>query len=204
MIILAGGGDPDQVREIDSWFAEQIDKEKRVVYIPVAMEESVFTYPECEAWFRETYAAHGICNVEMWTDLRGKKPDNEIAAVFIGGGNTFKLLKQVREEGFADALCEYEQKGGVIYGGSAGAILMGKTIETALHADENSVGLDDFRGLDLLNGMDVWCHYADEESEILKAYPYPAYVLREESGLAFIDGQVRSLGAPHMLHTKKE
>ena len=31
MIILAGGGDPDQVREIDEWFAGQIDKEKRVV-----------------------------------------------------------------------------------------------------------------------------------------------------------------------------
>lgn len=204
MIILAGGGDPDQVREIDEWFAGQIDKEKRVVYIPVAMEESVFTYPECEVWFGESYAPYRISNVEMWTDLRGKKLNDEIAAVFIGGGNTFKLLKQMREEGFAETLCEYEQKGGVVYGGSAGAILMGKTIETALHADENSVGLDDFRGLDLLNGMDVWCHYADEEREILNEYPHPAYVLREESGLVFVNGQVRSLGAPYIQYTPKK
>ena len=43
---------------------------------------------------------------------------------------------------------------GVIYiGSSAGSIILGKTIETALHYDENWVGIEDFTGLNIVDGI---------------------------------------------------
>jgi len=43
--------------------------------------------------------------------------------VYIGGGDTFKLLKLIRESGFDEKLLRYYKSGGAIYGGSAGAII---------------------------------------------------------------------------------
>jgi dipeptidase E len=49
------------------------------------------------------------------------------------------------------------------FGGSAGAIIFGATIETCMHLDENLVGLEDLSGLNLCNGRAVWCHYSEKD-----------------------------------------
>lgn len=201
MIILAGGGDSDQARAVDQFFAGAIDIGGRVVYIPVAMEPHVFSYAECEAWFRRAYAAHGITNIEVLTDLRTGELDGA-AAVYIGGGNTFRLLAEVRDSGFGAKLRAYAKSGGVIYGGSAGALLLGASIEHASLLDANAAGLTDFAGLNLLDGWDVWCHYRDEDAPLIQPHPRPLYVLREEGGIAIDGKNIQALGAPYLVNAK--
>lgn len=79
------------------------------------------------------------------------------------GGNTFKLLKEIKESKFDILLEKYLKNVGFVYGGSAGAIIFGKSIETSSHADKNIVGLTELSGLNMLNGFDVWCHYNPKE-----------------------------------------
>ncbi len=195
-LILSGGGGPEAVVPIDLLFAEQCDPQKAVLYVPVAMEAHVYTYGECYDWITATYAPYGIRRIDMCTDLRAATLDDRYTAVFIGGGNTYKLLKEVRESGFDRKLTAYLDRGGLLYGGSAGAILCGRTIETAAYLDENTTGLTDFAGLDLLGGKDIFCHYhgSTDEKTYIGRYPRDLYILHEDSGLFIQNHTVTGVG----------
>ena len=196
-IILSGGGSPEVVVPIDMYFASAIDLSKTVLYIPVAMEAHVFSYDECFAWFRSVYEGYGITNVEMCADLKQLHLDDRYGAVFIGGGNTFKLLNEIQQSDFQGQLRSYLDAGGVLYGGSAGAIVCGRTIEPAACEDENTVGLKDLSGLNLLVDYDVFCHYdLAKHDPFIEGLNRNLYVLYEESGLVFGGGKAMPLGKP--------
>ena len=196
-LLLAGGGEPEQVQSLDEYFANYV-KEGKVLYIPVAMYK--IPYDECESWFRETYAKYNICNIDVCTDLKKAPNLNEYKAIFIGGGNTFKLLKEIKESNFDYALTEYLKNGGFVYGGSAGAIIFGKTIKTSSHADKNLVNLKDLNGLNLIKGYDVWCHYNEKKdlNNVLKL-ENSTIVLYEESGVLFDGEKFITVGKSHLI-----
>jgi len=52
-----------------------------------------------------------------------------------------------------------------IYGGSAGAIIFGKSILSSL--DKNFIGLTDFSGMNLLKDVGIFCHYKPEKEKKL-------------------------------------
>ena len=198
-LLLSGGGEPEQVKALDEYFANYV-KDGKILYIPVAMEK--IPYNACEKWFRETYAKYNLNNIEMQTDLKKIKSLGEYKAIFIGGGNTFKLLKEIKESNFEKTLKDYLNNGGFVYGGSAGAIIFGKTIETAIHADKNNVNLKDLTALNLLEGYDVWCHYDEkQEKEILKLNN-KTLVLYEESGILHDGKNIKSIGKEYLVFPK--
>lgn len=200
-IILSGGGDPETVVPIDEYFAAAIDRQKPVLYIPIAMEGR-FSYDECFGWFTRTYAPFGIRQATLCTDLAALRLDARYAAVFIGGGNTFKLLQAIQQSDFAAQLRAYLAAGGVLYGGSAGAIICGKTIAPAACLDENLVGLQNLAALDLLGGYDVFCHYAPGEYDaFINTLSRKLYLLHEESGLVFDGEKIQSVGRPFLTQT---
>jgi dipeptidase E len=57
-----------------------------------------------------------------------------------------------------------------VYGVSAGAIVLGRDIESCIHYDENAVGIEDTAGLDLLGGHCVWCHFEPHHEERITQY----------------------------------
>lgn len=61
-------------------------------------------------------------------------------------------MTEMRSSGFDEVLEEYIKGDGVVYGGSAGAIILGSNIMTCAHLDENTVGMRGFDGLDVLKG----------------------------------------------------
>ena len=196
-LLIAGGGEPEQVQPLDEYFANYVGKGK-ILYIPVAMYK--IPYDECESWFRETYAKYKLYNIDVCTDLKKAPNLNEYKAVFIGGGNTFKLLKEIKDNNFDSVLKEYIDNGGFVYGGSAGAIIFGKTIKTSSHSDKNFVNLKDLNGLNLLNGYDVWCHYNEENdrNNVLKLEK-STIVLYEESGVLFNGKEFITIGKEHLI-----
>lgn len=194
-LILSGGGDPEQVVPIDEYYASLLDLSKPVLYIPIAMEASTYTYDECLSWFTETYKPYGIEKAELCTDLSSAQIDGRYNSVFIGGGNTFKLLKAIKESPFEAQIKTFLENGGIVYGGSAGAIIFGETIETARlggSSDENNVGLADLSGMNLCGDHDIFCHYTDEDT-VPEGYGRPLYLLYEDSGIV-IDSDVTALG----------
>ena len=194
-LLLSGGGEPDQVKPLDKYFANYV-KDGKILYIPVAMDK--IPYDDCEKWFRETYAKYNLNNIEMCTNLKEINDLNNYKAIFIGGGNTFKLLKEIKESNFDIKLKDYLNNNGFIYGGSAGAIIFGKTIESAIHADKNTVNLKDLNGLNILDDYDVWCHY--KETDNLKDLNRKTIVLYEESGILYDGKEIKTIGKNHLIY----
>jgi len=157
-IFLAGGGNSEESKLLDAQFAAALDPAKPVVYVPNAMRSR--PYQSSLTWFRSVMDGHGAFAIEMWDDLKPRRAASEIAGVYIGGGDTTKLLIEVRERGFDAYLHEMASHGIPIYGGSAGAIILGEDIRTtpeALHPSQY-----DATGLKLVAGFSIVCHYRPE------------------------------------------
>ena len=79
-------------------------------------------------------------------------------ALFMGGGNTYALLKRLRESGLLPAIRERVQAGVPYLGASAGANVAGPTILTT--NDWNVVALDRFDALGLV-AFNINPHYKE-------------------------------------------
>ena len=75
--------------------------------------------------------------------------------IYMMGGNTFYLLKKIRDTKFDIKLKEAINNSIVYVGSSAGSIILGNTIELALAYDKNHVNLVNFTGLKLIDGIIV-------------------------------------------------
>jgi dipeptidase E len=200
-LILAGGGGAEDSRPLDEHFAEWIGPTGRMLYLPIAMDgQHPYTYAQCLDWVSSIYHPLGVTNIEMWTDLasRDHAELSGFDAIYIGGGNTFRLLHLMRRSGFDRVLARFVSRGGAIYGGSAGAILLGHDIMTCAHLDADEVGIVDAAGLDLVGGYAIWCHYQPEDDERIVAYieqyGFPVLALSERGGLQVEDECLKAIG----------
>ena len=173
-VFLCRGGSGIQTTDAYEKFSSLIgDKSKPLLYIPLAMYDC--NMDDCYTWIKEELKNYNIENVEMVRapkDLIDKSLE-DYSAIFIGGGNTFKLLFELKLTGFFDRLKEYINNNGIVFGGSSGAIILGKDIRSCNLDDENDVGLVDTTGIDVLNGYSVLCHYtnrSEEKNEENKSY----------------------------------
>lgn len=106
-------------------------------------------------------------------DLEGKKEEElrvfflDKNVVVVHGGNTFFLMKHVRKSGFDRVIKEFVERGGLYVGISAGSMIAGSNIDSAIleEGDENSVGLTDMTGLNFVD-LIISPHYkeADEQA----------------------------------------
>jgi len=193
-LFLSGGGHANKTKKLDKLFEANVPKSKRVLYIPIAMPPKIYTFGQCFDWINVVFPK---LHIDMWTNLSGRKWEelSKYGAVYIGGGNTFSLLDNIRFNKFESLLLRFYKRGGIIYGGSAGAIIFGKDIQTAGFggdADRNYVGLDEFNGLNLVHGYSVQCHYSTyDDKELLyyvKKKKINVIALPDDTGLV-VDGR---------------
>ena len=170
-LFLAGGGNEKDSLKIDTQFIKCL-RHKKIVYIPLALEPSINGYEGCFDWISSTLSERltgDFVDISMWTNLKGKKETDldGFDAVYIGGGNTYNLLKKIKETGFDQILINFYKKGGIIYGGSAGAIICGYNIATV--EEENEINYADNKALNLINNCSVICHYTKtQENKVLE------------------------------------
>lgn len=111
-----------------------------------------------------------------------------IDAIFISGGNTFGTLQKIRECGFDVDIINYVKAGIVYIGGSAGAHIATKNIEHVTKYDENNVGMTNFDGLGLFDGVLV-CHYTYlrkyDYDDLCNTSEYEAYFLTDSDSIVF-------------------
>lgn len=91
-LFLGGGGSGEQTVLAMNTFGEIIDKNKPLLYIPLAMKPE--KYPKCLEWIKKETAnlnLYDICMVTSFEELKAKN-FQDYCALFIGGGNTYKLL----------------------------------------------------------------------------------------------------------------
>jgi len=192
-LILSGGTGNENEERLNSLFLRLV-KDEPILYIPVARETN--DYSECYDWINSVLKNKKI---NMLVDFKLQKVRLDgFGGIYIGGGNTFKLLKEIKENKFDKELKNFK---GIIFGGSAGAIISGRNIETAAWGsikDENKVKLKDLNGLNLVNGYNIRAHYLKKEEnetkEFVKKTKIPIIALPEDSGVYVENGKIKNIG----------
>jgi dipeptidase E len=131
-------------------------------------------------------------------ELREEFKDKDI--IFVEGGNTFYLLKHVKESGFGIVVRELIERGTIYFGVSAGTYIACPTIEMALWKRE----VDERYGLANMNAMNlvpflISVHYNREKyREVLKAgiskTTFPVKILTDDQSLLVKDDVVTLVG----------
>jgi dipeptidase E len=198
-LILAGGGSERDSLPLDEMLAFWLGSQGKMLYLPVA-QRGMRSLDLCYEWICSTYLPLNITQIKMWTNLgehQGSELD-EFEAVYIGGGNTFSLLAQLRESGFDRYIQEYFDHDGIIYGGSAGAVVLGKDIRTVSHIDSNEVCLLETNGLNLLDGHSIWVHYQPHDDELIYDFinkdNQSVLAISERGGIVFQNDRMVSAG----------
>lgn len=172
-VFLNGGGADIQTIDAYQKLNQIIDHSKPCLYIPLAMKQD--KYEGCYKWITGELKAIEVPGIDMVRSAEelSKKDLNDYSFLFIGGGNTFKLLYDLKRSGAYEKISEYINNDGIVFGGSAGAIIFGKDLEACRLADSNDVNLKDINGFDVLNGISILCHFTNgtpEKDEKSKQY----------------------------------
>lgn len=170
-VLLSGGVGKVKDQAMVSYYASLISPGARILYLPIAKR----TRPFSKSYERmcANMTNFGVkAKIEMWTDLNGKNFEDLVPfdSIYIEGGNPFILLDELKKADFMEPLRKYIESGKLVYGQSAGALIMGADISFAefFETVENTVGLLDTSGLDLFEGYSIWSHYIPENDFIIK------------------------------------
>jgi dipeptidase E len=138
-------------------------------------------------------------------DIEGKTPQEILQffsdknVIHMEGGNTFYLLKAIRESGFDKVLKTLLDKGLAYVGSSAGAYVMCPDIEVAswrMPVDRR-FGITDFTALNYVS-YDLKVHYTDEMETTLRekmgSLKKPLRILTDEQGIYIEDGKEHFIG----------
>jgi dipeptidase E len=198
-IALSGGGGATDSLLLDEMFASWVGPQGRLLYLPVALR-GIRSFESCFEWITATFTPLNITRITMWTGLAEHR-SHELEgfdAVYIGGGNTYSLLAELIQSGFDHHLKVYAAAGGIMYGGSAGAVVLGKDIRMVSHMDRNDIGLLEVNCLNLANGYAICPHYSAQDDTYIEAfvqkYRHPVLGISERSGVILESGEMRSVG----------
>ncbi|MCX6807706.1 MAG: Type 1 glutamine amidotransferase-like domain-containing protein [Patescibacteria group bacterium] len=120
--------------------------------------------------------------------------------VMVEGGNTFYLLKAVRESGFEKVIKDLIQNGIVYIGSSAGSYIACPSIITATWSNHNfdKCGVKDLTAMNLVPFL-IKAHYAPDMQSMLlektKGLGYPMRVLTDEQAILVRDEETQLLGS---------
>lgn len=198
-IFLSGGGDLKKSFELDKEFFFYLKDGSKILYIPIALKRDTVGFEACWDWFSSLISIH--CegrDIDFGMLLENDEiPDlSKYDAIYLGGGNTFKLLNFLYKNKLAKNFIDYLKNDKIIYGGSAGAVVLGKDIRTV--EEENDFDYEHYEGLDLFNGKSFLCHYEENMDkhifQVSKKIKTPIVSLKEGDGLIFVDGIIKKVG----------
>lgn len=175
---------------------------KRVLFVPYAL----FDRDKYAANARERFQKMGYELTSVHTAANPVTAVNETDAVFIGGGNTFRLLKALYEFDLIEAIRNRVSKGMPYIGSSAGSNVAAPTIKTT--NDMPIVQPPSFNALGLVS-FQINPHYLDPDPsskhmgetreeriiQFLEENDTPVVGLREGAMLRIEDGEIMLRGS---------
>lgn len=172
-IILTGGGDSKHFRDIDLKFKSWLPPRCNILLVPLGTNRKNHNYALKR--IKSTFKVLKFNNIAVCSDLSNLSWDflSLFHAVYIDGGNTFTLMHHIQQAKVNKLFKKFLDHGGIINGDSAGAIVLGKKVDSAYFgevADRNRAGLKDYSGLNFLSHWHIHCHYTEDEKEEIKDY----------------------------------
>ncbi|MFA7315811.1 MAG: Type 1 glutamine amidotransferase-like domain-containing protein [Candidatus Paceibacterota bacterium] len=137
----------------------------------------------------EQFKELGIEKINLIDLEIGEVVPKETTILYVSGGNTFKLMHHVRKSNFIDSIKNTLSQNGLYIGVSAGSIIVGNSIESA--GDENTVGLDNFTGLGLID-FSIFPH-SNEETKLEvtsnEKFKNPIFIRDDQAFLIELSGE---------------
>ena len=176
----------------------------KVTFIPASHHVPDFEYH----YFCETFSPLGVKDITVFhPDLpyspQQARTATHVDMIYLGGGNTFHLLKSLRAHHFDKLLKQFVQRGGVLAGLSAGAIVMTPTIATASYPsfdrDDNKVGLRNMEAMNLVP-FEIFPHYTPEPEytkelkKQSKKISWPIYGVADGAGIVVLHDRITFYG----------
>lgn len=128
---------------------------RRGVFIPTAslgQPYGAFFEHVVRSNFRQAGVHMSLLELDQAKPLDVRTTLQDVSLLYVGGGNTFRLLEHMRATGFATPLAGFLNRGGLYIGSSAGAVVAGPDVGFIACMDDNAaVQLSDFTGLGLLD-----------------------------------------------------
>lgn len=211
-LFLSGGGDIETSYPFDSLFFDSLPQNANILYVPVAMATTMTKTEAAFDWFSKLISRHlsndRYLDFTMWNDGDSLPILHNYDAVYVGGGNTYRLLMVLEKSGMLDALKKYIRNGGVYYGGSAGAVIAGKDLRTV--EEENLENYSKHDGMNFVNNISVFPHFSNSEEQksavgnICRKYVLRIAALPENSGLIIDEQGMGVHGNIHLYEQEKE
>ena len=195
-VVLSGGGDANDTYLHHALFAAWLPDELPLLYIPGDAYPAADTY----RWLCGVMAPFGIVSITMWADPADYDPGTLLryGGVYIGGGNTFRMMAKLRTKAMEPALHEIIAAGRPTFGGSAGAIMLGRDICSCAQMDPNDVELADTRGLGVVGDFTIWCHYEPSNDPMIAQFVvdhrHSVLALSERSAVAVVGSEIIAVG----------
>ncbi len=187
-IVLSGGGDLETSFKLDEKYFSLLKNNAKILYVPIALDRTKVGFEVCYDWFSTLVSNHAKEKEIDFTMLleEDKVPSfDAYDSLYIGGGNAYKLLSYIYRKNIDKKITEYIKKGGIVYGGSAGAMILGKDIRTA--EEKNDRNYSNSNGLNLIQGKSIICHYTDSLDKkifsIVKKINSKVIALPENTGI---------------------
>lgn len=178
-------------------FLGAIDKpisETKIIFIPTAArtEEELMYVGESKRELLDLgISKDNIKTFNLDKPISFEEVEN-FDVMYVCGGNTFYLLKKVRETGFDKIIKQFAKKEKLYFGVSAGSILVCPDIDLASPFDENEFGLTDLTGVGLTDVI-VSPHYCEEEKPIIDKFKetskHEIVTLTDNQALLVLDGK---------------
>lgn len=158
-LVLYSGGDDKENRHLDKAFLDLLGKKNPVVtFIPSSSylsEQEFKVFVKHYSKFKISRFIHFPVDVPFDKIMFQEVMRSD--AIHMGGGNTFYFLNALRKAKLLPQLRTFVEKGGVLTGLSAGAIIMTENIDMAAYPefdrDENTVNLKNLSALNLVDFM---------------------------------------------------
>lgn len=211
-LVLYSGGFGRENRALASEVDQLLGRKRNpvVTFVPTSSEDAEPDFRDCKRQLAGAKVKRYHC-IPIDRPLSAEDEETLLASdgIFLGGGNTFYLLKSLRERRLLDKLRAFVARGGVLMGLSAGSIVLTPNVSTALvpslEADDNDVGITNFRALGLVP-FEFSPHYEGGrkvDSELLehsRRIKRPIYACADGQGIVVRDGGIRFVGEVTVFH----
>lgn len=204
-LVFYSGGDDKDNKSLDKVFVELLDKKNPVVtFIP---SSSYLSEQEFKGFVKH-YSKYKISRfihfpVDIPFDRILLQEVLRSDAIHMAGGNTFYFLNSLRKAKLLPELRKFAEKGGLLTGLSAGAIMMTENIDMAAYPefdrDENSVGLKNLSSLGLVD-FAFFPHFKNSArydaafKKYSKLKKKVIYACPDGSGIVVNDRELRFIG----------
>lgn len=210
-IFLAGGGEPPQSIDIDMAFDESVGGGPILLIMEASVPE-IMSREDALKWLLSgpIYRRRNIITLED-SSVLCERNLADIAGIYIMGGNTFKLLNYLSRAHLIAPLKQFIENKRPVLGIGAGAIIMGKTIETASvghEQDVNAICLGELDGLNYFAGRLIMTNFEDEDQAKLiglaRAKRTEIICITEDSGAVFDGTKLTAVGDSPIVIIKSE